>query len=238
MTVSQRILRKLLARTVTRGVLTVAYADGTRQTFGSPAPGLPDIAIRLTDDRVPRDILQDIRLGFAEAYMDGRVEVERGDIMQLVSLMRANNRWEDHRRLATPTFVRRVRDRVKFLARSVNKPGSSKKNVAHHYDIGNDLYRLMLDGEHMQYSCAYWPREDMTLADAQEAKLAHIAAKLDLRPGQRVLDIGCGWGGMAIFLAQRAGVEVLGITLSEEQLALARERRGSWGHRQSSLRAR
>jgi cyclopropane-fatty-acyl-phospholipid synthase len=224
MAVSQRILGKLLARTVTRGVLTVAYPDGTRDSFGSPAPGVPDIAIRLADDRVARDILTDIRLGFAEAYMDGRIEIERGDVMQLVSLVRANNRWEDHRGLARPTLLRRIRDRAKYLARSINKPGSSKKNVAHHYDIGNDLYRLMLDAEHMQYSCAYWPRPDMTLAQAQEAKLAHIAAKLDLRPGQRVLDIGCGWGGMAIFLARRAGVEVLGITLSEEQLALARER--------------
>jgi cyclopropane-fatty-acyl-phospholipid synthase len=121
-----------------------------------------------------------------------------------------------------------VADRIRFLARSINRPGSSKRNVAHHYDIGNDLYRLMLDSEHMQYSCAYWPRDDMTLEEAQEAKLAHIAAKLALAPGPngrlRVLDIGCGWGGMAIYLARHAEVEVLGITLSEEQLALARER--------------
>ncbi len=224
MTVSQRILSKMLTRTVTQGKLTVTYADGTRQDFGSPAPGFPEIAIRLTDSRVPSDILKDLRLGFAEAYMDGRVEIEQGEVMQLVSLVRANNRWEDGRSLASPSAGRRVRDGVRYLLRSFNKPGQSKKNVAHHYDIGNDLYRLMLDAEHMQYSCAYWPREDMTLAEAQEAKLAHIAAKLNLKPGLRVLDIGCGWGGMAIFLAQRTGAEVLGITLSEEQHALARER--------------
>lgn len=224
MTVSQRILSKMLTRTVTQGKLIVTYADGTRQNFGSPAPAFPEVAIRLADSRVPRDILKDVRLGFAEAYMDGRVEIEQGDVMQLVSLMRANNRWEDGRSLASPSAGRRVRDGLRYLVRSFNKPGRSKKNVAHHYDIGNDLYRLMLDAEHMQYSCAYWPREDMTLAEAQEAKLAHIAAKLNLKPGLRVLDIGCGWGGMAIFLAQRTGAEVLGITLSEEQHALAMER--------------
>jgi cyclopropane-fatty-acyl-phospholipid synthase len=82
----------------------------------------------------------------------------------------------------------------------------------------------MLDEEHMQYSCGYWPREGMTLGEAQEAKLAHIAAKLAFEPGQRVLDIGCGWGGMAIYLASKCNVEVLGITLSHEQLTLANER--------------
>jgi len=106
----------------------------------------------------------------------------------------------------------------------VNHARKSKANVAHHYDIGNALYRLFLDAEHMQYSCAYWPSDEITLEQAQTAKLAHIAAKLALAPGQHVLDIGCGWGGMAIYLASHADVTVHGITLSEEQLALARER--------------
>ena len=106
---------------------------------------------------------------------------------------------------------------------SINRQRRSRANVKHHYDIGNDLYRLFLDAD-MQYSCAYWPRPDMTLEEAQVAKKAHIAAKLALAPGQRVLDIGCGWGGMAITLAQLEAVEVLGITLSEQQLALARRR--------------
>ena len=228
MTLGERLLARLLSRLVEKGTLAITFADGTTRTFGRPAPGFPDVALRLADARVARDILLDLRLGFGEAYMDGRILIERGDVMELVSLMRANNRWEDRRRLAPPSLTRRVRNRVSSVTRSFNKPGSSKKNVAHHYDIGNDLYRLMLDPDHMQYSCAYWDTDrygdDMTLEQAQEAKLAHIAAKLNLKPGSRVLDIGCGWGGMAIFLAERAGVEVLGITLSEEQLALARTR--------------
>lgn len=224
MTVSERLLEKVLARTVKCGVLTLVRSDGTSKSFGTKSAGYPEVTIRLCDKRVARDVLTDIRLGFGEAYMDGRIAIERGDVMQVVSLMRANSRWEDGRKLAKPGAARRLGNTVKSIARSFNTPGRSRRNVAHHYDIGNDLYRLMLDNEHMQYSCAYWPDEQMTLGQAQEAKLAHIAAKLHLQPGNRVLDIGCGWGGMAIFLAQRAGVEVLGITLSAEQLELARHR--------------
>jgi len=224
MTAGERLLEKLLSRLVSKGTLALVCSGGSTHILGAPKPGFPDLRIRLADERVARDILTDMRLGFGEAYMDGRIMIERGDIMQLVSLMRANNSWEAGRDLAPPSIPRKVANRVGHFVHSFNKPGKSKSNVAHHYDIGNDLYRLMLDAEHMQYSCAYWSRDNMTLAEAQEAKLAHIAAKLNLKPGNRVLDIGCGWGGMAIFLAQRAGVEVLGITLSEEQLALARER--------------
>jgi cyclopropane-fatty-acyl-phospholipid synthase len=228
LTPTESLLARLLARSVEKGTLAITFADGAARTFGRPTPGYPDVALRLADRRVARDIVLDPRLGVGEAYMDGRILIERGDVMELVSLMRANSRWEDRRRLTPPSLRRRLKNRVSSIARSFNKPGGSKKNVAHHYDIGNDLYRLMLDADHMQYSCAYWDTdrygEDMTLEQAHEAKLAHIAAKLNLKPGLKVLDIGCGWGGMAIFLAKRAGVEVLGITLSEEQLALARTR--------------
>ena len=227
MTTTDRLLAGFLARRVEQGSLSVAFADGTRRSFGEPAPGFPEVAIRFADAQVARDMLRDIRLGFAEAYMDGRVVIERGEIIELVALLRMNNRWEDGRNLGPPSLTRRIGRRVRHLAGSFNRPWKARRNVAHHYDIGNELYRLLLDEEHMQYSCAYWPAErdaGFTLGDAQEAKLAHIAAKLNLVAGTRVLDIGCGWGGMAIFLAKKAGVQVLGITLSEEQLALARER--------------
>ena len=227
MSVSDRLLGRVLARQVNRGMLSLTHADGTTRVFGTPAPGFPDVAIRFADARVARDILTDMRLGFAEAYMDGRIVIERGDIMQIVALVGMNSRWEDRRRLARPSPARRLRNMAVHFAQSFNRPGSARKNVSHHYDIGNDLYRIMLDEEHMQYSCAYWPEDadaGFTLGQAQEAKLAHIAAKLNLKPGNRVLDIGCGWGGMGIYLAKRAGARVLGITLSEEQVDLARER--------------
>lgn len=225
---SNTVLRKLLPRMVQRGTLEIHLTDGDTLHAGTAEAGYPDVALRFTDARVPRDIVLDPRLGMAEAFMDGRVDLLRGDIMDLISLVRMNSPWDHGRNLAPPSLRKRLTSRLAALAKSFNAPGSSRRNVAHHYDIGNDLYRLMLDADHMQYSCAYWDEDrfgpDMTLDQAQEAKLAHIAAKLALQPGQRVLDIGCGWGGMAIFLASRADVQVHGITLSQEQLALAQQR--------------
>jgi len=219
-----RLFEKVLAGIVKSGKLEVTFSDGRTAAFGTSEPGFPEVAIRLTDDRVPRDILLEPRLGAAEAFMDSRLVIDRGDIMELVQLLRANQRWDKGGYKRKPSLTRRIRNRLSFAAESVNQSASAKRNVAHHYDIGNDLYRLMLDEEHMQYSCAYWPDDAMTLGQAQHAKLAHIAAKLAIQPGQRVLDIGCGWGGMAIFLARHHDVSVHGITLSEEQLELARQR--------------
>jgi len=221
---SKPLLDRFLGRAVRQGHLGVVFADGSASTYGAPAPGFPDIVLRFTDARVPRDIVLDPRLGAAEAFIDGRLLIEEGDVMGLVGLLRANNAWDKGGDLRAPNTLKRLVNRVTFAAEQINNRVGSKKNVAHHYDIGNALYALMLDAEHWQYSCAYWPHEDMTLAEAQGAKLAHIARKLALSPGQEVLDIGCGWGGMAIHLAQEHKVHVTGITLSEEQAALARER--------------
>ena len=221
---SKRLLSRFLGGVIERGTLEMRFADGSRETYGSPASGYPDVVVRLADRKVSRDILLDPRLGAAEAFMDGRLVLERGGIMELVQLLRSNAAWERGGKLRAPSFGRRIGNRLKFLAGSVNDAVGSRGNVAHHYDIGNDFYRLMLDHEHLQYSCAYWPDGVETLGAAQEAKLAHIAAKMALADGQRVLDIGCGWGGMAIYLARHFDVRVTGITLSKEQLALARER--------------
>lgn len=221
---SKPLLDRFLKRAVTQGRLGVVFADGSAGTYGTSAEGFPEIVLRLTDDRVPRDILLDPRLGAAEAFIDGRLLIEEGDVMGLVSLFRANNPWDKGGDIGPPSLLKRLVNRASFTAEQINNRVGSKSNVAHHYDIGNDLYALMLDAEHWQYSCAYWPREDMTLAEAQTAKLAHIAKKLALTPGCHVLDIGCGWGGMAIHLARHHDVHVTGITLSEEQAALARQR--------------
>ena len=221
---SKTLLDRFLTRGVKQGRLGVVFADGSDSTYGEPAEGFPEIVIRFSDDRVPRDIIMDPRLGAAEAFMDGRLVIEEGDVMGLVTLLRANNAWDKGGDIGPPKLFRRVVNRATWAAEKVNNAISSKSNVAHHYDIGNDFYALMLDPEHWQYSCAYWPEGVETLGDAQTAKLAHIAAKLALKPGQNVLDIGCGWGGMAIFLAKHYDVEVTGITLSEEQIDLAKKR--------------
>jgi cyclopropane-fatty-acyl-phospholipid synthase len=224
-----RLFDRLMTRMIKRGTLKINYATGEMKTYGAPAAGYPEVELRFTDSRVGRDIVLDPRLGAGEAYMDGRIVMQRGGVMELIELVQANNRWEKRGKLLVPSLTRKITGNLAFIARSFNKPGSSKRNVSHHYDVGNALYKLMLDAEHMQYSCAYWPRDGMTLEQAQEAKLAHIAAKLAIRPGHKVLDIGCGWGGMAIYLARKYGVAVHGITLSEEQIALAKERAASAG---------
>lgn len=221
---SKRLFETFLKKGVKRGRLGVVFADGSSSAYGEPADGFPEIVVRMADDKVPRDIIMDPRIGAAEAFMDGRLIIEEGDVMELVTLLRANNKWEKGGNISRPKLSRKLVNKAAFAFEQVNSAIGSKDNVAHHYDIGNDLYALMLDDEHWQYSCAYWPNEDMTLGEAQTAKLAHIAAKLALEPGQKVLDIGCGWGGMAIFLAKHCDVHVTGITLSEEQATLARKR--------------
>ena len=221
---SKPLLDRVLSRGVKQGRLGVVFADGSASTYGTAAPGFPEIVIRFTDARVPRDIILDPRLGAAEAFMDGRLLIEEGDVMGLITLLRANNPWDMGGDIGPPSLFKKLLNRARFTAEQINNRVGSKQNVAHHYDIGNDLYALMLDAEHWQYSCAYWAEGVTTLAEAQGAKLQHIAKKLALTPGQQVLDIGCGWGGMAIHLAKNHDVHVTGITLSEEQAALARER--------------
>jgi cyclopropane-fatty-acyl-phospholipid synthase len=159
--------------------------------------------------------------------MDGRLVVEDGTILDLLRLIVGANPWEgggEGRR----SYTRGKLSRATRLLRS-NNLKRARKNVAHHYDLRDELYELFLDAD-KQYSCAYWTDPDHeTLEQAQLDKKAHIAAKLALEPGQRVLDIGCGWGGMALFLHKVAGVDVLGVTLSEHQLKIARERAAAAG---------
>ncbi|WP_324743360.1 cyclopropane-fatty-acyl-phospholipid synthase family protein [Tsuneonella sp. CC-YZS046] len=218
-----KVIDRVLASTVKQGVLEITHANGRIVKFGESAPGWPEVRIRFTDQEAVKQILRDQSLGAGEAYMEGQLVIEEGDIMGLVTLLRANRPFERDGK-GRKSAANRLAGKAASLLDQVNRQARARANVSHHYDIGNDLYRLMLDRDHMQYSCAYWPNEGMTLEQAQQAKLAHIAAKLRLEPGNRVLDIGCGWGGMAIYLARHFDVSVLGITLSTEQLALACER--------------
>lgn len=217
------LMDKFLGDLLKRGTLKITHADGTSQTIGNPEHGFPDVAVRLTENGVIRQIMFDPRLGAAEAIMDGKLIIEQGDVMDLIQLLRANKPWERGGVLKEAGIGKKTLDAVTTRLDRFNPLGRSRSNVAHHYDIGNDLYRLFLDKD-MQYSCAYWPNDDITLEEAQTAKKAHIAAKLALEPGMKVLDIGCGWGGMALYLNQHFDVDVTGITLSEEQHALAEQR--------------
>ena len=199
------------------GSITVIEPNGHRGTYG-PGGG-QHVTVRLRDRRVGLEIFRNPRLKFGELYMDGRVTIEDGTILDLLELIVGAKPWEQGKRKALG------KGKAKWFKRFFrrNGPSKSKRNVAHHYDIGNELYSLFLDKD-LQYSCAYYTDPANSLEQAQEDKKAHIAAKLFLKPGQQVLDIGCGWGGMALYLNQVADVDVLGITLSEEQLKVARQR--------------
>ncbi|HET7709284.1 MAG TPA: cyclopropane-fatty-acyl-phospholipid synthase family protein [Sphingomicrobium sp.] len=199
------------------GSITVVQADGSRATYG-PGGG-KHVTVRFHDRRGPLDVFRNPRLKFGELYMDGRLSIEDGTMLDLLELVVGAKPWEQGKRKALgkgkATWLRR------FFRR--NGPRKAKHNVAHHYDIGNALYEIFLDDD-LQYSCAYYTDPANSLEQAQADKKAHIAAKLYLKPGQKVLDIGCGWGGMALYLNRVADVDVLGITLSEEQLKVAKAR--------------
>jgi cyclopropane-fatty-acyl-phospholipid synthase len=217
------LIDHFFTRAVKRGELTVIHADGSARSFGASDPALAPVTIRFTDPSVARRILTDPALGAAECFMDGRLVIETGDILALLRLVTANNRWEDKTGNLDIGPVKRAFDNVRFRLDRINMARRSKRNVAHHYDLSAKLYDLFLDADR-QYSMAYFTDPANGLEQAQADKKAHIAAKLALKPGMTVLDIGCGWGGMALYLHEKTGADVLGVTLSEEQLKIARER--------------
>lgn len=209
---------RMLSRLIKEPRIDVVFPDGTLQSVGKG--DAPAIRMRIVDRPTELKLALNPELALGEAMMDGRVVVEKGSLYDLLDLLIAGlhkarpDGWS--KTLAgLRTAVRRFHQH--------NTPALAKRNVAHHYDLRSDFFRLFLD-EDMQYSCAYFARPDMTLAEAQLAKKRHIIDKLALEPGQSVLDIGCGWGGLGLTIAGEAGAHVTGITLSEEQLAVARER--------------
>ncbi|MEO7787364.1 MAG: cyclopropane-fatty-acyl-phospholipid synthase family protein [Sphingomicrobium sp.] len=213
------LIGKLVGALVKKGRLTLVAADGSRESFG-PGGGA-NLTIRFTDRSVAFAIARNPRLAFGEAYMDQRLIIEDGTILELLEMIVGANRWEDGGKGRKMISQGKVDGLLALFRR--NSADKSKQNVAHHYDLSDELYDLFLDDDR-QYSCAYYRDPANSLEQAQADKKAHIAAKLDLKPGQQVLDIGCGWGGMALYLNRVAGVSVTGVTLSEEQLKVARKR--------------
>jgi cyclopropane-fatty-acyl-phospholipid synthase len=208
----------MIDRLLTKGSITLTEAGKEPRTYG-PGGG-KHVKARFTDAKVPFEILKNPRLGFGEAYMDGRIVLEEGTILDLLEIVMGSNPWEEGR-TARKVLNRGMSRMKRLFARNDTK--RARRNVAHHYDLGDELYETFLDSDR-QYSCAYFTSPDNELEQAQWEKKAHIASKLYLQPGQRVLDIGSGWGGLAIYLHQAAKVDVLGITLSEDQLRVARKR--------------
>ena len=218
---SMVLLDAALRRLVKQGTLTVTEASGRQRKYGTSAQGWPDLGLRLHDAKVPGALARNPSLGMAECFMDGRLTIENGDIMDFVGFIRRNNPWEKGGDLDNLNVFDKLRVAISGRLDQINQRNSSRRNVAHHYDLEDRLYDLFLDPSR-QYSCAYWAEGVTTLEEAQLAKMEHIAAKLALKPGMRVLDIGCGWGGLALHLHTVSGASIHGISLSKEQIAYAK----------------
>lgn len=213
------LLDVLLRRTIRMGRLDVRYPDGRVIRYGDENG--PQAAIRIADWATAWRISLGPSLGFGEGWMDGRVALESGTLFDLVDVLLSNTM---HPGLGSVARLNAGLRRVVRRISQHNPAGRARRNVAHHYDLDGRLYALFLD-EDRQYSCAYFARGDETLEEAQHAKKRHIASKLMLdRPGLEVLDIGSGWGGLALTLAAEYGCHVTGITLSVEQLHESRRR--------------
>ncbi|HBM61418.1 MAG TPA: SAM-dependent methyltransferase [Citreicella sp.] len=218
----ETVLDRMLHRLIVTGRLRVTYPEGTVRDYG---PGGAEAEVVLKDDRLLRELCLRPVLALGEGYMDGRLQVPPDRLYDLLALLIRNQ--QAGRLPVWVNAVHALRGQLRGLVQR-NTPLLSQRNVQHHYDISDELYRLFLDRD-MQYSCAYFTDPDLSLEEAQQAKKDHIAQKLLLKPGMRVLDIGCGWGGMALTLARDHGVHVTGVTLSKNQLATARRRAAEEG---------
>jgi cyclopropane-fatty-acyl-phospholipid synthase len=222
------LLSIFVRRFIRHGSLKVTTATGRAYAFGDGSG--PAVAVRFASAKAQRSVLFNPQLRLGEAYMDGTFVVDQGSIADLLAILLR----QDH--IAPPRWALPLQ-LGRYLFRRVqqfNPRSRSRRNVAHHYDLDGRLYRLFLDAD-QQYSCAYFEAADQSLDDAQLAKKRHLAAKLKVEAGAKVLDIGCGWGGLALYLAEIAGARVTGITLSQEQYARAQQRAIERGRSQDAM---
>jgi cyclopropane-fatty-acyl-phospholipid synthase len=216
-----RLLAFLLKTFIRRGTFQVTTSRGTVLTFGDGTG--KKVSVRFATRAAEWGILLDPELKFGEAYMDGEFLVEEGTIADVLAVMLGQNTDVPH--------WAKLQGLIRYLYRrfdQFNPRSRSRRNVAHHYDLDGRLYSLFLDADR-QYSCAYFERPDQSLDDAQLAKKRHLAAKLVLEPNMQVLDIGSGWGGLGLYLAEFAGADVTGVTLSQEQHGISNARSAEKG---------
>tara|TARA_B100000686_G_scaffold90909_1_gene97512 strand:- start:1245 stop:2441 length:1197 start_codon:yes stop_codon:yes gene_type:complete len=205
-----RLLSKIYKK---NGIILVDYR-GQKYICGKPDLQKP-LTMKLLNKNLSWKLVLNPDLNFPEAYVRGEIEFENGSLLDFLNMTFENlGRSEIN---FYGSMIKKILHGWRFVT-NYNLPTKSKKDIKHHYDIGEDLYDLFLDKKHRQYSCAYFSSENDSLEDAQQNKINHIIKKLSLRPGQKVLDIGCGWGGMAFEIARQSQCEVTGISLSENQI--------------------
>jgi len=213
------LLRTVLERLIKKGNLSITDAQGQTHHYGDGAGAL--IHVRFNSKSAERQIAFDPALKLGEAYMTGGFDMVEGDIYALLALI-FDNSGNNAEKEPWMRLLNAVRTTTKRLVQ-LNTLVRSSKNIRHHYDLSAKLYDLFLDKDR-QYSCAYFETPDASLEEAQLAKKRHLAAKLNIRPGMKVLDIGCGWGGLGLYLARVLKADVTGVTLSHEQFELANAR--------------
>lgn len=225
------LLDKMLRRLVHKGRFIIIDHDGKEYAYGPSADEMPDgrpMRVRLTDRGAAFHIARDPRLGAGEAYMDGRMVVEPPhDIRDMLLYLASNGEGQHEEHFEPPGRLRRLAGKAVSKLDSFNDRRSARKNAEHTYNLTRRLYELFLD-EDRQYTMGYHRTPDVSLEQAQLDKKAHIAAKLYMQPGKtsgmRVLDIGCGWGGLALYLHKHYDVDVLGVALAPDQIAFCKER--------------
>lgn len=212
-----RLITALARKYFVEGQLALRLPNGEVVCLGGVGPDNAPVLARIHDWRSARAIARNPHIALGEAYMNGGLSMERGSIYDFLELAVRN--FRHHHRLTARGALKGVVAKIVHF----NRRQRARRNVAHHYDLSFELYRRFLDAD-LQYSCAYFPNDGASLEEAQEAKKQLIARKLLLTPGASVLDIGSGWGGMGITLARDYGARVTGVTLSHEQLKIARAR--------------
>ena len=212
------ILAKILSKIYKKNGIILEDSTGQKYICGNPRKDNP-LTIKLLKDNLKWKLILDPELEFPEAYMRNEILIKNGSLEEfLMSLVENLGREE----ITTASYLsKKIYEVVRYIS-NFNLPGKARKNVEHHYDIGGDkgekLYDIFLDTKHRQYSCAYWKEDTKTLEEAQQNKINHIIKKLNIKSGQKILEVGCGWGGMAFEIARQKGCEVKGISLSKNQI--------------------
>ena len=218
------ILARLFSKIYKESGIILIDAKGQKYICGNPRKEKP-IVVKLLKDNLKWKLILDPEIEFPEAYMRNEIKIENGSLKDfLMELVKNLGRKEVN---TTSYLSKRIFQLWRYLS-NFNLPGKSRKNAEHHYDIGGErgekLYDIFLDTKHRLYSCAYWKNNTKSLEDAQQNKIDHIIKKLDIQKGQKILEIGCGWGGMAFEIAKQKGCEVTGISLSKNQIAYCKKR--------------
>ena len=218
------ILARIFSRIYKEGGIILIDAKGQKYICGNPRKENP-ITLKLLEDNLRWKLLIDPEFEFPESYMRNEIIIENASLKDfLMDLIKNLGRDEVS---SVSLITKKIYQAWRYVT-NFNLPGKSRKNIEHHYDIGGkkgeQLYDIFLDTKHRLYSCAYWKDDTKTLEDAQQNKIEHIIKKLDIKEGSKVLEVGCGWGGMALEIAKQKNCEVTGISLSKNQIIYCKEK--------------